>query len=107
MISPELESWLGDHADHMTMDEINLFAKLAGGETKPKALEAIRLYVMGDLNLQREARELQQLDEQAREQRDLVYAGIRCSVTHGGMAEYWTAQVTGVSRPTIRKIVGK
>lgn len=59
------------------------------------------------LDLADEARKLIDADDAASQQRARLYSVIRYSITEKGMSEYRAEKITGISRPTIRKIMGK
>jgi hypothetical protein len=106
MISPELEHWLEPWLDNMTLDQIAHFAQLAETATNENELHAARHHATGDLNITHEAWKLAELDEDAANQRQYLYAAIRYQAQDGAK-EADLHRHTNISRPTIRKIIGK
>ena len=111
----ELDAWLGDARDIMTDEQVASFARLVDriGDRWPddvaertEAMRGALQIILGDATLAEVGRDLRRVRVAEREAAARLTGALLAGAA-AGIAETVMAEESGVSRPTVRKALGK
>ena len=113
----ELDAWLGDARDTMTDEQVASFARLVDriGDRwhddddvaeRTEAMRGALQIILGDATLAEVGRDLRRVRVAEREAAARLTGALLAGAA-AGIAETVMAEESGVSRPTVRKALGK